>query len=69
MFNLKGLILVLIFLMFVNLNAFAKYTDELHSGISNGQIIYYSYLTKRWSYQMPEHTLSTMMNVVRYVDK
>lgn len=45
----------------------AKPTDEVYGGVSDGQTIYYSFVSGKWSYQKPKHFQKKVLEVTRYV--
>ena len=68
MFNLKN-ISILIFIIFLGMtSSFARPVNEVYGGVSEGQMIYYSFFTKKWYYQRPNHLKSQILEVTRYVE-
>lgn len=48
--------------------SFARPINEVYGGVSEGQMIYYSFLTKKWYYQRPNHSKRSILEVTRYVE-
>lgn len=59
-------IAVALFVLFLTLPSFARPVNEVYGGVSNGQMIYYSFKTNKWYYQRPKHKAKHILDVVRY---
>lgn len=47
----------------------AKIADEVYSGVSDGQMIYYSYCSNKWYYQRPKQRNKCILEVTRRVSE
>ncbi len=68
MFN-KLLKTVFISVFLFTSSAFARPIDEVYGGVSDGQLIYYSFFTNKWYYQRPNHWKKSILEVTRYVSE
>lgn len=57
--------IITIFFIFFALPTFAKPIDEVYGGVSDGQLIFYSFKSKKWYYQRPNHKASKILEVTR----
>ena len=55
-----------IVIIFLSLPSFARPVNEVYGGVSDGQMIYYSYKTNKWYYQRPNQKSKHILDVVRY---
>ena len=70
MFNFKRLLAlftILTLMTFVQANA--KVLDEVYSGVSDGQMIYYSFCSDKWYYQRPDQKKKCILEVTRRVSE
>ena len=61
----RYLILVIAFMYSLNCVQ-ARPIDEVYGGVSDGQTIFYSYVSGKWSYQKPKHFQKKVLDVTRY---
>jgi len=57
---------VVLLVLFFALPSFARPANEVYGGVSNGQMIYYSFKTNKWYYQRPKQKPKHILEVVRY---
>lgn len=62
----RYLILVIAFMYSFNCVQ-ARPIDEVYGGVSEGQTIFYSFMSGKWSYQKPKHFQKKVLDVTRYV--
>ncbi len=60
-------ITLIVILFFCIGNIHAKPIDEVYGGVSEGQTIFYSFVSGKWSYQKPKHFQKKVLDVTRYV--
>ncbi len=58
--------IVLFLALFIVLPSFANPVNEVYGGVSNGQMIFYSFKTNKWYYQRPKQKAKHVLEVVRY---
>ena len=51
------------------MQANAKVLDEVYSGVSDGQMIYYSFCSDKWYYQRPDQKKKCILEVTRRVSE
>ncbi len=61
--------IIFIFLFLCTSVAIARPVDEVYGGVSDGQLIYYSFFTNKWYYQRPHHWKRDILEVTRYVSE
>lgn len=71
MYNLfkKSLILTALISVFAITPTMAKVADEVYAGVSDGQMIYYSYCSDKWYYQRPNQKKKCILEVTRRVSE
>ncbi|RAI11935.1 MAG: hypothetical protein DKM23_04100 [Candidatus Melainabacteria bacterium] len=70
MFNFKRLLaLFTILTLMAFMQANAKVLDEVYSGVSDGQMIYYSFCSDKWYYQRPDQKKKCILEVTRRVSE
>ena len=70
MFNFKRLLaLFTILTLMAFMQANAKVLDEVYSGVSDGQMIYYSFCSDKWYYQRPDQKKKCILEVTRTVSE
>lgn len=57
---------VALLILFFTAPSFARPVNEVYGGVSNGQMIYYSFKTNKWYYQRPKKKAKYILDVVRY---
>lgn len=70
MLNFKNFLTVFAVLALMTLlSAYAKVLDEVYSGVSDGQMIYYSFCSDKWYYQRPNQKKKCILEVTRRVSE
>ncbi len=70
MLNFKNFLTVFAVLALMTLlPAYAKVLDEVYSGVSDGQMIYYSFCSDKWYYQRPNQKKKCILEVTRRVSE
>lgn len=70
MLNLKNILtLFTVLTLFAFVPASAKVIDEVYSGVSDGQMIYYSFCSDKWYYQRPDQKKKCILEVTRRVSE
>ena len=67
MFNLKKILILFFILVLFAPLVHAKPKNEIYGGVSEGQMIFYSYKSKKWFYQRPRQKAKLVLEVTRQV--
>lgn len=65
----KFIVPLVVFLLLIGISTSAKVLDEVYSGVSDGQMIYYSFCSDKWYYQRPEQKKKCILEVTRRVSE
>lgn len=65
----KSIVVLLAFILLIAIPASAEVLDEVYSGVSDGQMIYYSFCSDKWYYQRPEQKKKCILEVTRRVSE
>jgi len=68
MYNYIRCICLFIIFVFTLTSVQARPINDVYGGIGEGQTIYYSFLSNKWSYQKPKHRENKILAVTREVD-
>lgn len=63
----KKIILSTLLILFLMPSASARPVNEVYGGVSDGQLIYYSFKSNKWYYQRPKHRPSRVLEVTRRI--
>lgn len=71
MFNLKKILVGILFVSFLicSSSVQAKPKNEVYGGVSDGQMIFYSFKSKKWYYQRPHQRKKHILEVTRNVSR